>query len=115
MAPLAFAKAVQETLEKVLALPVEREMTLLSYYLTILLSYHLTILPSQLWSHRRHVAFPHITCVLSYYSTILPSCHYRLTILLGARAARGARDDRLHCGEHPNGGQGGARGGRGEP
>ena len=41
MAPLAFAEAVQETLEKVLALPVERGMTLLSYYLTILLSYHL--------------------------------------------------------------------------
>ena len=46
MAPLAFAEAVQETLEKVLALPVEREMTLLSYYLTILLSYYLTILLS---------------------------------------------------------------------
>ena len=102
VAPLAFAEAVQETLEKVLALPVEREMTLLSYYLTILLSYHLTILPSY-----------HLTILPSYHLTILPS--YHLTILLGARATRGSRDDRLHCGEHPNGGQGGARGGRGEP
>ena len=102
VAPLAFAEAVQETLEKVLALPVEREMTLPSYYLTILPSYHLTVLLS--YSLTLLLPYP-LTTLLSYY----------LTILLGARAARGSRDDRLHCGEHPNGGQGGARGGRGEP
>ena len=74
MAPLAFAEAVQETLEKVLALPVERGMTLLSYYLTILLSYYLTISTLVSSPSRSLLTYNMHTILLSYYPTI--SLHY---------------------------------------